>query len=79
MQKRTYLYKRTHIKKTNINSKTCTIEKDKFKTKSAQNIDNNRVDWGKEADWGKKTFCFKIEKLLKNKKILLPCGDKHCG
>ena len=38
-----------------------------------------RVDWGKEADWGKKTFSFKIEKLLKNKKILPPCGDKHCG
>ena len=40
---------------------------------------NSRVDWGKEADWGKKTFSFKIEKLLKNKKILSPCGDKHCG
>ena len=38
----------------------------------------DRVDWGKEADWGKKTFCFKIEKLLKNKKILSPCGEKHC-
>ena len=38
-----------------------------------------RVDWGKEADCGKKTFSFKIEKFLKNKKILSPCGDKDCG
>ena len=38
-----------------------------------------RVNWGKEANWGKKNFSFKIEKLLKNKKILLPCGVKHCG
>ena len=33
----------THTKKRNINPKTCTIEKGKFKTKLVQNIDNNMI------------------------------------
>ena len=41
-------HKKVHIythkkKKRNIKPKTCKIEKDKFKTKLAQNIDNNKI------------------------------------
>ena len=50
MQKRPYTHTHTHKKKKkkrNIKPKTCTIEKNKFKTKLetklAQNIDNNMI------------------------------------
>ena len=41
---KTYIRIYTHTKKKrNINPKTCTIEKDKFKTKLAKSIDNNAI------------------------------------
>ena len=58
-----YIYTHTHKKKRNINPKTCTIEKDKFKTKLAQNIDNNMIYT--------KIFCEFIQRLMKEKICVL--------
>ena len=40
--KKVHIYTHTK-KKRNIKPETCKIEKDKFKTKLAQNIDNNKI------------------------------------